>query len=177
MKLKTLTLLSIALMFLPLSALGADSGNKRVITSADFAKTLPDGFGISTLLSLTTGYEGQMEPQFNVNIEQKLQNCGFKFLRNTKTEIWLGTDGENIVKAPTRVYGYKGIVVAVTFYDSYPNCIDLKFPNKTTLDQFIASMRKFGFTASDYSANYFTYLPSLFGISIDRKNVHIECSP
>lgn len=177
MKLKTLTLLSIALMLLPLSALGADRGNRRVITSADFARTLPDGFGISTLLSLTTGYEGQVIPQYNDNIELKLLNCGFKFLRNTKTEIWLGTDGENIVKAPTRVYGYKGIVVAVTFYDNNPECIDLKFPNKTTLDQFIASMRMFGFSVSDYSANVFTYPTSFFAISISGKNAHIECSP
>lgn len=177
MKLKTLTLLSIAFILLPLSALGADRGNRRIITSADFAKTLPDGFGISTLLSLTTGYDGQAEPWFNDNIEQNLLNCGFKFLRNTKTEILLGTDGENIVKAPTRVYGYKGIVVAVTFYDNNPECIDLKFPNKTTLDQFIASMRKFGFSESDYSANVFTYPTNFFAISIDRRNVHIECSP
>lgn len=123
------------------------AATKRTTTTATapakVATELPAGFGITSLMFYNPEWECYT---FREDASKALLQSGFTVLKKGRTKEWVGSDPGGYQSVTYVTYGFEGIKVTLLRNNRVDKIV---FPNKQTLDQFIA-------TALD-SGNYRQY--------------------
>ena len=115
-------------------------------TPAKVTTQLPDGFGLTSLIGYRSDWECY---SYREDAAKNLLNAGFTVLKKGKSKELTGTFPETYQTVSTVTYGFEGIKVTLIRNEQVEKIV---FPNKETLNQFIATALQSGaYEQSDWS--------------------------